>query len=482
METTLAPEEGNKVRLHVAVSAAEFERDVESAFRSLASQLRIPGFRPGKAPRKVLEARIGPQAAREQALRDALPRYYAEAIEQHEVDAIAPPSIDVKAGAESGDVEFEAIVEVRPIIGLSGYRGLRIAMADPSVADEELDAEIDRLRDRFADLEESAHPLTEGDFAAIDVKGYIHDEVIDGLSASDFLYEVGSQLVTPKLDVELLGKRPGDIIKFNDVLGERFGEREGQEVSFQVLVKEVKRKVLPEATDEWASEASEFETVADLRAEIKHRLELLARVRAQMELRGRVLESLADLVDVDAPQSLVEAEMERRIHDLFHRLQSQGLSIPTYLQATGRDEQAFVAEIREGAVKAVKADLGVRAIVAQEHLTASDDEVEAEIERFATQAGIEPAEARERVDRGGGIEAVRSELARGKAMQLVVETAEVLDEEGNVIDISLPEPSSVAEVVAEQGHDHADDEHDEHEHDEDHDAEPTAAGDKGVDA
>ena len=174
------------------------------------------------------------------------------------------------------------------------------------VPDEAVDAQIDGLRDRFAELEDKAGPLADGDYASIDIKGSVHDEVIDALSATDFLYEVGSGGLVAKLDEELRGSKPGDILKFNDTLPERFGERAGDEVTFQVLVKDAKRKVLPEPTDEWVSEVSEFDTLDELRADAHQRLELYAKVQTQMLVRDKVLEAAADLVDIDVPDALVE--------------------------------------------------------------------------------------------------------------------------------------------------------------------------------
>src|SRR5207253_1341909 len=251
METTVEALEGNKVRLRVAVPAGEFETAIDAAFRKLAREVRIPGFRPGKAPRRLLEAHLGTGIAREQAIRDAVPDYYLKAVEAEDLDAIAPPEFEITAGQEDGDVEFDAVVEVRPEVQIEGYDSLQITIEDPSVLDPEIDVQIDNLRERFADLEESATPLASGDYAQLNIKGYIHDEEVPGLTVSDFLYEIGSKLVVPKLDEELEGKRPGDMLKFNDELPAQWGERAGQEVSFQVLVKEAKKKVLPEANDGW---------------------------------------------------------------------------------------------------------------------------------------------------------------------------------------------------------------------------------------
>lgn len=444
LTTSVEPLEGNKVRLKVAVPAAEFEAAIDAAFRKLAREVKIPGFRPGKAPRQLLEARLGGEVAREQALRDAVPDYYAEAAAAEDIDPIAPPEIDITGGEDSGDVQFDAVVEVRPVVELHGYDGLRIEIPSPDVPDETVDAQIDQLRDRFADLEESSAPLVDGQYADIDIKGYVHDEVIDALSASDFLYEVGSGAVVDKLDVELRGKRSGDILKFNDQLPERFEERAGDDVAFQVLVKGTKRKVLPDADDDWASEVSEFDTIAKLRDDARRRLELMGRVQAQMAVRDKVLEAVAGLTDVDVPDPLVHREMEHRLHDLVHRLEAQGATVEQYLAATGQEQEAFVAGLREASTAGVRADLALRAIVAQEGIEATDEEADAEIERLAERVGEKPQKVRRDLERRGAMEAVRSDIARGKALQFVVDHASVVDESGHPVDLTLP-PGTAAE-------------------------------------
>ncbi len=218
LTTTVEPLEDNKVRLKIAVPAQEFEKAIDAAFRKLAREVKMPGFRPGKAPRQLLEARLGTGVAREQALRDALPEYYADAVQAEDIDVIAPPEIDITAGEEDGDVEFDAVVEVRPIVQVSGYDALTVEVPSPAVDDEAIDEQIDALRERFADLEDSSNPLTDGDYAQIDIKGSVDGEPVDALSATDFLYEVGSGSVVEQLDQQLRGKKPGDILEFDDEL------------------------------------------------------------------------------------------------------------------------------------------------------------------------------------------------------------------------------------------------------------------------
>jgi trigger factor len=441
METTVEALEGNKVRLRVAVPASEFESAIDAAFRKLAREVRIPGFRPGKAPRRLLEAHLGTEIAREQAIRDAVPDYYLKAVEVEDLDTIAPPEFEITSGQEEGDVEFDAVVEVRPQAEIEGYDSLQVTVPDPAVPDEEIDAQLDGLRERFADLEESTTPLAKGDYAQLNIKGYIHDEEVPGLTVSDFLYEVGSELVVPKLDEELEGKRPGDMLKFNDELPARWGERAGEEVAFQVLVKETKRKVLPEATDEWVQEASEFDTLDQLKADIRTRMESVRRIQAHLAVRDKVLQAVGAKVAIDIPEPLVQEEMERRLHNLIHRLEEQRATVEQYLMATGVTQDQLIADVRLEATKAVKADLALRAVVAAEQIVADDAEVEAEIARLAERSGRKPAQLRKEIERGQGLQAVRSELSRGKALQFLVDHASVVDEEGKPLDISFPEPA-----------------------------------------
>jgi trigger factor len=451
METTVEALEGNKVRLKVAVPASEFEAAIDAAFRKLAREVRIPGFRPGKAPRRLLEAHFGPEIAREQALRDSVPEYYTKAVAAEDLDTIAPPELEITSGQESGDVEFDAVVEVRPQVEIEGYDSLQITIEDPSVEEAEINVQVDNLRERFADLEESTAPLGKGDYAQLNIKGYIHDEEVPGLTVSDFLYEVGSELVVPKLDEELEGKRPGDVLKFNDVLPARWGERAGQEVAFNVMVKETKRKVLPEADDEWAREASEFDTIEELRADIRKRMENVRRIQAHFTVRDKVLQAVGAKVAIEIPEPLIQQEMEHRLHNLLHRLEEQGASVEQYLMATGLTQDQLIADVRLEATKAVKADLALRAVVTAEEIVASDEEVDAEIARLAERTGRKPAQLRKEIERGQGLQAVRSELSRGKALQFLVDHATVVDEEGKPLDISLPE--SAPEAPPEPGGD-----------------------------
>ncbi len=442
MDTSIEPLEGNQVKLHITVSEQEFEPAINAAFRKLAREVRIPGFRPGKAPRKILEARFGPDVAREQALKDGLPEFYADAVVAESIDVIAPPQIEITAGEESGPITFEAVVETRPQVRLAGYDELRVEVDFTPVADEDVDRQIDSLRERFADLEPSDDPLIDGAYASIDLSATADGEPIDALSATDLLYEVGSDGLVPALDEALRGTQPGAVLEFSDVLPERFGDQAGTTVEFKAIVKEVQRKVLPELTDEWVAENTESETVESLRSESKRRLELLGKLQANMSLRDKVLDELSSLVPVEPPEPLVGQEMEHRLHDLQHRVQQQGLTIPQWLAMTGQDQTEFLDELRAGATKAVLADLALRAVVNQESIEPTEADLDAEIERLAERTGEKVQKVRRDLDRRGLLEAVRSDLARGKALQFVVDAAVAVDTEGNELDVEIPAPEA----------------------------------------
>jgi trigger factor len=439
MQSTVEELDGNKVKLRVTVPADEFERAINDAFKKLAREVRVPGFRPGKAPRRLLEARFGSDIAREQALRDALPEYYVEAVEVNKVDVIAPPEIEITSGEDKGDIEFEAVVEVRPEVRLVGYDELRVEVPYEPVDDAAVDQQVDTLRERFADLADSEYPLIDDAYATIDITGSVEDVPVEGLTATDFLYRVGSGMVVPELDDQLRGVRPGAILQFNATLPERFAERAGEEVTFRVVVKEAKQKVLPDVTDAWVDEASEFDTVEELRADIQRRLEMVQKLQTQMTVRDKVLEAVADLVPLEAPESLIENETRRRVEDLGHRLSHQKISVEQYLTATGQEPEAFLAEVRTGAGRAVLADLALRAVITQEAIEPTGEEVDAEINRLAERLEQKPERVRRDLEKQGTIEAVRSEVARGKALQFLVDHATVVDQAGNEIDLTFPE-------------------------------------------
>jgi trigger factor len=428
MRATTEPLEGNLVRLSVEIDEPEFDKALVDVVKTLASQIRVPGFRPGKVPRKVLEARMGGAGAlRAEALREALPDFYARAVIDSEIDPIASPDIDITSGEDGGAISFDAVVQVRPTVSIPGYDGLQVTLPGIVVKDEDIDRQIDRLRENDAELELVGRPAIDGDLLTIDLHG--NDESgAEVVGVDDYLYEVGSGTVTVELDEQLRGAKAGDILAFTSA-----APGDGDEViSFRVLVKDVKVKKLPEPTDAWADESSEFATLAELRADISERVARVKLVQSQMALREKTVEAIAGLVDEgDVPEVLVDSEVSERLHDLQHRLEAQKLGLGEYLQATGRTPDDLLAAVRVEAQRAVKADLALRALAEAEELGLSDEELDDEIATMAERMETTPAELRRQLDTAGRTGAVRSELRKGKALQWLLDHVELFDEEGN---------------------------------------------------
>jgi trigger factor len=428
VKATVEPLEGNKVRVAVEVDEAEFDKAIDAAFRKIAREVRIPGFRPGKAPRKVLERRLGPEVGREQALHDSLPEYYARALSDNDVDAIAAPEIDITDGAESGPLLFAAVVEIRPEVTVGGYDGLRVTLDRPEVPDEEIDAQVDRMRQTHATLGVVDRPAVDGDVVTIDIAGTLDGESQPGLTADDYSYTVGSGMVVPELDDQLRGTKAGDILSFDATHPD---PDETRDLEFRVLVKEVNERVLPDADDEWASQASEFDTIDELRGSIRQRMELVRRAQVQSQLTEKATEALAELVDAEPPKALVDQEAQNRLQDLALRLSAQGVDPQAWLaaqQAEGAD--GLNAELREAATTSAKVDLALRAVADAETIEASDDEVDAEILQMAERLSQKPDRLRAEFERGGRLPAVRSDIRKRKALDWLLEHVEIVDQDG----------------------------------------------------
>ncbi|HEY5887169.1 MAG TPA: trigger factor [Acidimicrobiales bacterium] len=456
MKATVETLEGNKVKVSVEVDETEFESAVDDAFRRIAREVRIPGFRPGKAPRRVLEAQLGSGFAREEALRHALPEYYAQAVRENDVDVIAPPEIDITGGEEDGPVVFDAVVEIRPEIDITGHDDLTVTIPSPLVTDEEVDAQVERLRQNFAELATVDRAAQDGDNVTIDIAGWEDDEPVSGLTADDYLYEVGAGAVVAEIDDQLRGAKVGDILEFD---AEHPDPDSDSSLRVRIMVKEIKEKVLPAVDDEWANEASEFETVEELREDLRKRSATTRVIMAQMGLRNGAAQAAGDLVDADdVPEAMVSAEMEHRLQDLAMRLQAQGMDFDSYMAASGQDQEGMVAELRDAAVMATKADLALRGIAEAEGLDASEEDLDEELEKLAERVEQTPAEVRLALEEGDQIPAVRSDLRKRKALDWLVEHVQIVDEDGTPVDradleapeIEEPDDEAENEVAADE--------------------------------
>jgi trigger factor len=428
VRSTVEPVEPTKVRINVVVEPDELAPAIDRTARRLGREVRVPGFRRGKVPRQVIEARVGRAALLAEAIEhEALPEFYARALAEHGVEPLSRAQVDPPDYQDGEPLEFSATVEVKPAIELPPTRGVQVERPRLDVTDQHVDEQLDRLRERFAQLETIGRPLAAGDFAQIDLRATRHTTEIADLTRTDYLYEVGSGTVVPELDEQLQGKRKGDILRFNATLPPGAGEElAGQEVTFQVLVKEAKAKHLPKLDDDFAQEASEFDTLAELRDDLRRRLEQAAGEQLAAELESRVLEAYLEQVDVPLPESLVHDELHYRATRFAQQLQLMRLDLDRYVEATGQSREQVEADLRAQAERAVKAQLVLEQVARAEGLQASDAEIEAEILRQAQRVGRDPEEVRNALGEGRD-RVIRGDILRSKALQFLVEHADPHD-------------------------------------------------------
>jgi trigger factor len=424
VRSTLEPVEPTKVRINVVVEPDELRPAIDRTARRLSREVRVPGFRKGKVPRQVIEARIGRETLIAEAIEhEAVPEFYAKAIEELGVEPLSRAQVEPPDYTDGQPLEFSATFDVKPELDLPPYRGIEVERPALEVTDEHVDAQLERLRERTAQLEVIGRPLAKGDFAQIDLRATHHTDEIPELTRTDFLYEVGSGSVVPQLDEELEGKRKGDILRFNATLPEEAGEElAGREVTFQVLVKEAKAKVLPKLDDDFAQEASEFDTLEELRADLRQRLESAAEAQRASELETRVLQAYLDQTEVPLPESMVHDELHYRANRFAQQLGMMGTNLEQYLEALGQTSADVEADLRAQAERAVRAQLVLEAVARAEGFEATDEEIDAEIRRQAQRVGRDPEEVRRALADGrDGV--ISGDILRSKALAFMVEHA-----------------------------------------------------------
>ena len=432
MQTTIENTDKHTVKLTVEVPADEYSKDMDQAYRSIANQVKIPGFRKGKVPKQIIDAQIGREVVRDEFLQAAVPDYYRQAITEHDLAPITDPDIDLDEFADDSPLKFTAVVEVRPRLELTeaDYSGLKIEKPSTEVAESEIDDWVTRLQERFAELEPAERPIIDGDFVTIDLKatGPLGQE-IEGLSRTDYLYFVGSGEFGPQLDSDLPGSKAGEILKVTEELGEGAGEGlSGQAADMAVLVKDVKARKLPEADDDFAKTASEFDTMAELREDLRERLTELKERDVKGELRDRALQAMLDKVEVELPDTLVDDETEHRVEHAKQQAERSGVTIEQLLEAQGWDEERLRQDSRDHAVRAITSDLILESIARDADIQVDADELGKEIGVLAQAYNRDPKELATQLDRSGQIVTLAGDIIRGKALDLLVERADITDE------------------------------------------------------
>ena len=431
LKTSTERVDKDRVKLRVEVAPTALEPAIDAIYRKWAKDIKVPGFRKGKVPRQLIDARVGPEVIREEALREALPDFYREAMKAEDLDAITSPEVEVVEFEPDAPIVFEATVDVRPEIQLPDYSTLTIEAPPSDVTDQDVDEQLDKLRDRFAELESVNRAVKRGDFVLIDLNGYQNGEPVEGATAPDYLYEIGSGNGPPKLDSELEGERAGSILKFTDSVHIHTDDEPEhdhshmEEINFTVLVKEVKAKKLPPLDDEFAKTVGEFDTLDALRDDVRTRIAEMKEQMAQDQLRSLALEALVEAVQVDAPEKLVEDEFQHRLAHFEADLKQHGLTMDDYGRQAELTELEVRRDIREQVVRSLKAELILEQVAKEADIKVEDDEIGQEIALAAMRSGRDPKEVAEQVVKSGRLGTVAADVLRRKALDHVVENVDV---------------------------------------------------------
>ena len=425
--TTVTELPESRVRVQAEVAPEEVERRIQQAARELGRQMRVPGFRKGKVPPPVVIRRLGREAVLDEALRNALGTWYADAIDGAGIAPVGEPDLDVPSElpAEGQPLQFSIEIGVRPAAKLGQYKGLEVGRREPTVEDAQIDEEIDRLRDRLATLETVERPAQNGDHVVIDYVGSVDGEEFQGGTGRDQLLELGSGRLVPGFEEQLTGASAGDERTVDVTFPEDYGAPElaGQQAQFAVTVSEVKEKRLPEPDDDFASEAAGFDTLSELREDIANRLRHADEHAVEREFEDAVIQAAVAESEVEVPDKLVHARAHELLEDTWAMLARQGISKDAYLRITGRDEEALAHEAEPEAAAQLKREAVLAAIVDAEGIEPTDEQVREAIEPTAERQGTTVDKLFDQLRDNGRLDRLRREVATRQAIELLVAEA-----------------------------------------------------------
>jgi trigger factor len=415
---------------------AEIDAATAGAARRLSQDLKLKGFRPGKAPRPVVEAAVGRDRLRSEAIEDVIPQRLTEVLRAEDLRPAVTPQLETMEDIEGG-VSVEVKVTLWPTIEAPSYQNRTIEVDSPEVGEEEIEEQLERMREQFGQVEEVERAAGEGDFVSVDVKVEVDGEEVEDLAATELLYRIGSDGLLPGADDHLSGTSAGDVVTFDAPMPtSEDGEATG---SFTVTVNEVKELVVPDLTDAWVDENTEFETVAELRETLAERMAQHKRSQVASQFRERALETLIDQVDVEIPNAIVQGEMEELLHRFAHRLEQQEISLEDYLEVTGISGEQFANDLEAQARQSLMTRLLLDAVAEAAGIEVSDEDVE-RLLRAAAGRTEDPAAFLAAL-RGTAQElSIRGDILRDKALEAIVENATPVDSDGNEVDIEVDEP------------------------------------------
>jgi len=417
------------------------------AARKLAQEIKIHGFRPGKAPLPIVEATVGADRVRQEAIEDLLNPVLGVVLDEEDIQPAINPELEGIDDVDGG-VEVEVRVTLWPTIAVPNYKDRTLEVPNPAVTDEEVSEQTKRMLEQFATVEEVDRPAAEGDFVSIDLKASKDGEDLEDANAEEILYEVGSGLLVEGMDEHLIGATANEDLAFDGTLPEGFGERAGERVVFTVKVHEVKERILPGLDDEWVDENTEFDTVEELIAALTDRLED-AKLRAvSREYSEKAMSTLRDEIEVDLPEGLVRSEMDRHLHNFLHRLEEAELTLDDYFQASGITQEVFLQDLRSQADLSLRNRLVLEAVIEAEGIELSPDDLSNTLQALAAQS--EDPVAYLKAFRESGQElALASDILRNRALEAILSNATPVDEEGNPVDLSVNVNEVEAELIDE---------------------------------
>ncbi|WP_086706515.1 trigger factor [Streptomyces antimycoticus] len=436
-----------RVRLTVEVPFEELKPSLDAAYKKINQQVTVPGFRKGKIPARIIDQRFGRGAVLEEAVNEALPKFYTDAVNEGELNPLGQPEVDITELKDNELLTFTAEVDIRPTIEIPDYSGIEVTVDAVEVSDEDLDKSVEQLRERFATTSPVERAAAEGDIVVIDLEAKVDGEVLEDGVATGVTYTIGSGELLDGIDEAVTGLEAGGEATFTSEL--KGGSAQGKEAEVSVKVSEVKARELPELDDDFAQLASEFDTLEELRADSRKRLERSKKFEQATQAQEKVLDALLELVEVPIPEKLLEEEINTRKHNLeHHQLGQMGLNLESYLQMQDKTAEEFDAELKEQAEKGIRTQFVLDELVNKEQLSVGQEELTEHLMRRAQSSGMSPDQFAQAVVEGGQVPMLVGEVARGKALAVVVEAAKVVDDKGETVDLDDEEDETGETVEA----------------------------------
>ena len=435
-----------RVRLTVEVPFEELKDSLDAAYKKINQQVTVPGFRKGKIPARVIDQRFGRGAVLEEAVNDALPKLYQSAVEEGELNPLGQPEVDITDLKDNEVLAFTAEVDIRPEITIPDYSGIEVTVDAAEIADDDVDEAVSQLRERFASTTVVERAAAEGDVVKIDLEATVDGEVLEDGVAEGVDYTIGSGELLDGIDEAVTGLEAGGSATFASEL--KGGSAAGREAEVSVKVASVSARELPELDDEFAQLASEFDTLEEMREDSRKRLAQSKKYEQATDAQEKVLDALLGLVEVPVPEKLLADEVETRKHNLInHQLSQMGLDLAGYLKIQDKSEEDFDEELKEQSEKGIKTQFVLDELVNKEKLNVSQEELTEHLVRRAQSSGMSPDQFAQAVVEGGQVPMLVGEVARGKALAVVVEAATVKDSNGEVVELD-DEEDETAETVS----------------------------------